>query len=231
MKFYRWDQSRMFFSSKNQYAYLSVNKSNKIPDGYKGPIEEYQRYKCPYCGFEEINLFYPEKHIAVFCKDKVGDVSLGVRSYGAISFSSKILNMITKYGLKGIVGAKKYISMETTKQQPITSIDGDYYAATIKFDPLIWKYIDEEDKCIVDEYTNEGCSKCQGNKCYIDIPKTAKLYLQGLNQETLDIFSTIDNAGEVFFSERFIDACRKENITNLLDKIVEVYDIEDISNS
>ena len=231
MKFYRLDDSKKFYASKASYAYLSINKTNKVPDNYAGPEELHIVYKCPYCGIEEVNRFFPEKHIAVFNKDNVGDITLGVRKYGQISFSQKVLDMISKYGLNGIVDIKQYLFMETSKtHQPITSIVGPYYDAKIKFEPIVWRYIDEEDKCIVDEDASEGCSKCQGNKCYIGIPKTAKLYLQGLNQVVSDIFSTIDNAGHVFFSERFIDACRKENITNLLDKIVEVYDISDLNN-
>ena len=231
MKFYRLDTSRSFFSTKNTYAYLSVNKSNEIPDGYKGPREEYLRYKCPFCGFEQINIFFPEKHVAVFNKDKVGDISLGVNCYGEISFSQKMLNMIQQYDLKGIVDTKRYTHMETSKRQPIVSINGAYYGAKISFETLLWKFIDKLDECIVTEIAEKyGCEKCMGHRAIVGIPKTAKLYLQGLNQVTSDIFSTIDNAGYIFFSERFIEACRKENITNLLDKIVEVYDISDLNN-
>lgn len=221
----------MYFSSKKTYAYLSVNKSNEISDGYKGPREEYLRYKCPYCGFEQAQIFFPEKNVAVFNKDKVADISLGVTSWGAVSFSQKMLNMIERYNLKGIIDTRRYAYMETVKRKPIESIEGDYYGARIKFEPLFWKNIDKLAECNVinlSEVDKVGCEKCRGNRMILSIPKTATLYLQGLNQVTSDIFSTIDNAGHVFFSERFIEACKKENITNLLDKIVEVYDISEL---
>lgn len=231
MKFYRLPTDGTYSYSKKSYAYLSANKSNILPDGYKGPREEYSVCKCPFCGFERIHIFYPEKNIAVFCKDKVGDISMGASSYGQISFSQKVLDMINKYGLKGIVDVKKYLFMETTRHQPITSIKGDYYNALIEFVPAVWKHIDKLDDYIVCERTEKvKCDKCLSQYMVL-YKKDAKVYLQGLKDVQYDIFSTIDSGGEVIFSERFIDACRKENITNLLDRIVEVYDIEDLSIS
>lgn len=229
MKFYRLTTDGMFSYSKKSYAYLSVNKTNKVPDNYKGPVEEYPICKCPYCGFERIHLFRPEKNIAVFCKDKVGDISMGVHDYGQISFSQKFLDMIDKYGLKGIVDDKKYLFMETSRHQPITSIEGDYYGALIHFEPLVWKYINKIEKSDLTKRPEKvGCNKCiSPYMAFYD--KDAKVYLQGLKSVEFDIFSTIDSGGEVIFSERFVEACKKENITNLLDRIVEVYDIEDLT--
>lgn len=228
MKFYRLATDGMFSYSKKSYAYLSVNKTNRIPDGYKGPREEYSICKCPYCGFERIHIFRPEKYIAVFCKDNVGDISLGVHDYGQISFSQKFLDMIDKYGLKGIVDVKKYLFMETSKHQPITSIEGDYYSALIQFEPLVWKHIDKTKRDLTKRPEEVGCNKCLSPYMAF-YNKDAKVYLQGLKDVPYDIFSTIDSGGEVIFSERFIEACKKEGITNLLDRIVEIYDIEDLN--
>lgn len=231
MKYYRLETSKRFYSSKSSYAYLSVNKTNNVPDDYKGPEEKNLIFKCPYCGYERINRFFPEKHIAVFNKDNVGDFSLGVYGYGQIAFSQKVLDLIVRYNLKGIVEVKKYNFMETSKtHQPIMSTIGAYYEAKIQHETLLWKYIDKIKECkVVERAQDVDCGKCFGPQMFLSIPKDAKIYLQGLNQVASDIFSTIDNAGHVFFSERFIEACKKENITNLLDKVVEVYDISDLN--
>ena len=58
------------------------------------------------------------------------------------------------------------------------------------------------------------------SKLFLKIPKDAKLYLDGLNEVEYDIFSTIDNPGHIFVSERFVEACKTEKITNIL-RLVE----------
>ena len=227
MKFYRIDTSHMFFDRK--YAYLTVNSTNKIPDNYNGPTEEYLNFKCPYCGYEEHRIFYSEKFIAVFSKDSVGDISVGAVTF-QFAFSQKVLNMIEKYQLKGIEEVRQYKYMETARHKQIESIESPYYDAKIHFEPLRWKYVDKESDClvVVQESRTCGCSKCLGNKDYLEIPKDAKIYLDGLNNVEYDVFTTIDNFGEVFVSERFVQACKAEKITNILNRLVEVFDYAEL---
>lgn len=50
------------------------------------------------------------------------------------------------------------------------------------------------------------------------------IYISGLNEVDLDIFTTMGNCSTIIVSERLVEACEKEGITNILDKLVRVYD-------
>ena len=229
MKFYRIDTSGMFMNRK--YAYLSVNSKNEIKYKEKANIREIEhiKYSCPFCGFEYFNIFYPEKNYGIFNKDSVGDFSFGVTSYGDFGLSAKAVRLIKEYDLKGIIDLKKYISIETTRKAPITSIDNEYYEAKITYLPLIWEDVKDENNVSksfseVDYIGRYGCEKCTSNKIYGSLKKTDKLYIKGLNEVSLDIFSTTDNRGEIIVSKRFVDMCEKEGLTNIVKKFVEIYD-------
>ncbi len=229
MKFYRIDDSHMFYNRK--YAYLSVNSTNKIPNEYQGPTEEYLTFRCPYCGYERYNIFYPEKFIAVFNKDSVGDISVGVVNF-QLAVSEKFLKMIEKYQFKGIEEIREYKYMETTRHKTIESVKGSYFETRVHFEPLRWRYVDKENECLIVVHNRTcGCSKCLGNRDFLKIPKDAKLYLDGLNEVEYDIFSTIDNPGHIFVSERFVEACKTEKITNILNRLVEVFGYSDLSQA
>jgi len=230
MKFYRIECNVMFMNRK--YAYLSTNKKNEFNDNKDYVVEEHEIYTCPYCGHKNKNLFYPELYYGIFNKDNVGDFSFGVTSYGQLGLSNRAIKLIKEYYLKGVKELKKYISIETTRKAPITSIDNEYYEAKIEFLPLIWKYITDENNNLVTDYILRdnrdefGCDKCLSNKMYRSLNKNDKLYITGLNEVTLDIFSTTDNKGEIFVSQKFVDMCVKEKLTNITNKFVEVYDSE-----
>ena len=51
-----------------------------------------------------------------------------------------------------------------------------------------------------------------------------QIYISGLNEVDLDIFATMGNCSTIIVSERLVEACEKEGITNILDKLVRVYD-------
>ncbi len=88
--------------------------------------------------------------------------------------------------------------------------------------------MDKENECLIVVHNRTcGCSKCLGNRDFLKLPKDAKLYLDGLNEVEYDIFSTIDTR-TVFVSERFVEACKTEKITNILDRLVEVFDYTDL---
>ena len=226
MKFYRIDLKGMFMNRK--YAYLSVSKKNDIKDNEKYIEEIHDVYICPYCGFRDERIFYPEKNYGIFNKDSVGDFSFGVTKYGSFALSAKAVNLIQKYNLKGIVDFKKYISIETTRKAPITSIDNDYYEAKIVYLPLIWEQVVDENYnpsdnyCIIED--NMGCEHCSSTKIYLRLNKTDIVYIKGLDDVTFDIFSTMDNRGEIFVSQNFVDMCIKENLTNIVNRFVEVFD-------
>lgn len=229
MKFYRIDKSDTFMNRK--YAYLSVNSKNEIKYKEKANIREIEhiKYSCPFCGFEYFNIFYPEKNYGIFNKDSVGDFSFGVTSYGDFGLSAKAVRLIKEYDLKGIIDLKKYISIETTRKAPITSIDNEYYEAKITYLPLIWEDVKDENNVSksfseVDYIGRYGCEKCTSNKNYGSLNKTDKLYIKGLNEVSLDIFSTTDNQGKIIVSQRFVDMCEKEGLTNIVKKFVEIYD-------
>ena len=226
MKFYRIDTSGMFMNRK--YAYLSVNKKNQIKYKEKLIEEVHELYTCPYCGFKSNEIFYPEKNYGIFNKDSVGDFSFGVTTYGNFALSAKAVNLIQQYNLKGIVDFKKYISIETTRKAPITSIDNDYYEAKLTFLPLICEYaLDEYNNPVTNVFEDDeiiGCNKCSSTKSYIGFNKTDKLYISGLNDVTLDIFSTTHMPGEIIVSQNFVDMCIKENLTNIVNRFVEVFD-------
>lgn len=116
MKYYRIDDSKMFYRRK--YAYLSANKDNEAREDEK--FIRYEKYQCPHCGDKNMWYFYPETFVAVFSTDSVGDFSFGIRGYGNISFSEKALKAFEKYKIKGIKDVKKYNKMETTRYKPIT---------------------------------------------------------------------------------------------------------------
>ena len=61
-------------------------------------------------------------------------------------------------------------------------------------------------------------------KIFISIPKKTNIYISGLNEVDLDIFATMGNCSTIIVSERLVEACEKEGITNILDKLVRVYD-------
>lgn len=230
MKFYRIDTSDKFMNKK--YAYLSVNSKNEIKDKEKVIEIEHILCHCPFCGFKYVNIFYPEKNYGIFNKDSVGDFSFGVTSYGAFGLSAKAVDLIKKYNLKGIIDFKKYISIETTRKDPITSIDNEYYEAKIAYLPLIWEHVIDENNesksfSKVDHIGKYGCEKCISNKIYESLNKADKLYIKELNEVSLDIFSTTDNRGKIIVSQRFVDMCEKEGLTNIVKKFIEIYDSKD----
>ena len=225
MKYYRIDDTDMFFVRK--YAYFSVNKDNKIQKGDERI--QYERYKCPFCGYESKSYFTPKRYIAVFCKDSVGDFTFGLRQYGELSFSEKALQAIKKYNITGIEEIKKYLKMETTRYKPITSIEGDYYGARLSFDkPLLTKYKNIDEKDIIDSELEVTDCMFDGNKKPIQllgsIPKEAKLYFRYLHEMTKDIFIPYCTQSNIIVSERFKEMCEKEKLTNIINRFVEVYD-------
>ena len=225
MKYYRIDDTDMFFVRK--YAYFSVNKDNKIQKGDERI--QYERYKCPFCGYESKSYFTPKRYIAVFCKDSVGDFTFGLRQYGELSFSEKALQAIKKYNITGIEEIKKYLKMETTRYKPITSIEGDYYDAKLSFDkPLLTKYKNIDEKDIIDSELEVTDCMFDGNKKPIQllgsIPKEAKLYFRYLHEMTKDIFIPYCTQSNIIVSERFKEMCEKEKLTNIINRFVEVYD-------
>ncbi|MCI6717103.1 MAG: hypothetical protein MR485_06405 [Mollicutes bacterium] len=224
MKYYRIDDSKMFYRRK--YAYLSANKDNEAREDEK--FIRYEKYQCPHCGDKNMWYFYPETFVAVFSTDSVGDFSFGIRGYGNISFSEKALKAFEKYKIKGIKDVKKYNKMETTRYKPITSITGDYYASTIDFETLILYNCKDLGTTKIDEtlgYTT-NCTKCIAGKVknLWDLDPKTKIYYTGLKDIDNDIFSIYSNPSIIFVSERFREMCIKENLTNILDKLVEVFD-------
>lgn len=221
MKFYRLNLLNRFFSSKKSFAYLDVNKYNEIPSNYKGTKIENIIFECETCGYKRIDFFYPDLHYAVFNKDNVGDFSFGVNDYGQIAFSEKVLNLIEKYNIKGVVDVKKYKKLITKRGNDILSVD-HYYDAKIKYLKLIIKKNNIDKEYL---YNDEkiGCNECIGKKEWLTISPNAKLYISDLNKVNFDIFSIIHRPSEIFISEKFVEMCRKEGLTNILDKIVEVY--------
>lgn len=231
MKYYRIGGKGKYFSSKKTYAYLSVNKDNEINDVDKEPKIKHLMFKCPYCGRKVIYIYYTNKNIAVFNKDKVGDFSFGVTCYGSFVATEKLLNMFEKYNLTGIVDYIEYKYAETVKRKPITSYAGKLYDVKITYLPIIWEHCenlesDEGDKktLVFESELSGGCIHCCGKKGYIGLAPKAKVYLENLNKVNIDIFSTMDNPTAIFVSERLVEACEKEGITNILDKLVRVYD-------
>lgn len=225
MKYYRIDDTDMFFVRK--YAYFSVNKDNKIQKGDERI--QYERYKCPFCGYESKSYFTPKRYIAVFCKDSVGDFTFGGWGFGELKFSEKALQAIKKYSITGIEEIKKYLKMETTRYKPITSIEGDYYGARLSFDkPLLTKYKNIDEKDTIDPKINENDCMFDGNKKPIQllgsIPKEAKLYFRYLHEMTKDIFIPYCTQSNIIVSERFKEMCEKEKLTNIINRFVEVYD-------
>lgn len=230
MKFYRIYNYDVFFSSKKTYAYLSANKDNEINDADKEPKIKHLMFKCPYCGRKVINIYYTNKNIAVFNKDKVGDFSFGVTCYGSFVATEKLLNMFEKYNLTGIVDYIEYKNAETVKRKPITSYTGKLYDVKITYLPIIWEHyeiLENNEGCkirIFDKDLSDGCIHCCGKKIFISIPKKTNIYISGLNEVDLDIFATMGNCSTIIVSERLVEACEKEGITNILDKLVRVYD-------
>ena len=225
MKYYRIDDTDMFFVRK--YAYFSVNKDNKIQKGDE--VIQYLQYKCPFCGYESKRYFFPKRHIAVFCKDSVGDFTFGGWGFGELKFSEKALQTIKKYNITGIEEIKKYLKMETTRYKPITSIEGDYYDAKLSFDkPLLTKYKNINENKLLDPKIHEHECMFDGNKKPVEIlgsiPKEAKLYFRYLHAMTKDIFIPYCDQSIIIVSERFKEMCEKEKLTNIINRFVEVYD-------
>ena len=231
MKFYRIDTSDMFMNRK--YAYLSVSKKNEVKDKDKEVI--HNKYICPFCGYKMDYIFYPARYYGIFNKDNVGDFTFGVTVYGDFGISLKSKELIEKYDLKGVIEFKKYLSIETTRKKPITSIDNNYYEAKITYLPLICHQVVNEDN-IPKSYLFErnigeyGCKKCVSNKEYYSLEKTDKLYVKGLDEVTLDVFTATDNPSEIFISQRFVDMCVKEKLSNITNRLVEIYDTKDYNN-
>ena len=151
-----------------------------------------------------------------------------VDGYGDISFSEKALKAFEKYKIKGIKDVKKYNKMETTRYKPITSITGDYYASTIDFETLILYNCKDLGTTKIREslgYTT-NCTKCIAGKVknLWDLDPKTKIYYTGLKDIDNDIFSIYSDPSIIFVSERFREMCIKENLTNILDKLVEVFD-------
>jgi hypothetical protein len=71
------------------------------------------------------------------------------------------------------------------------------------------------------------CIHCEGIYSCYHLSKKAKVYIDNLKEIDYDIFITMDQSSDIIVSERFVEACKKENFTNILDKIVEVYDAND----
>ena len=225
MKYYRIDTYGVYLVRK--YAYFTVNKDNMNKKGDERI--QYLQYKCPFCGYESKRYITPQRHIAVFCKDSVGDFTFGLRQYGELSFSEKALQTIKKYNITGIEEIKKYLKMETTRYKPITSIEGDYYDAKLSFDkPLLTKYKNIDDNKLLDPKINENDCMFDGNKKPIQllgsIPKEAKLYFRYLHEMTKDIFIPYCTQSNIIVSERFKEMCEKEKLTNIINRFVEVYD-------
>lgn len=220
MKFYRLNLNDRFMSSKKTYAYLDVNKYNEIPENYKGLKVDNLIFKCPICGYERVEWFFPELHYAVFNKAKIGDFSFGVTDYGPIAFSKKVLNSIEKYNIKGIVDVKKYKGLITKSGKTILSMT-DYYDAKIQYLNLIIEKNDFD--CYTKMEKKYGCDKCMGSKDWLTISPNSKLFIKDLNQVEIDIFSIIHRPSEIFLSEKFVQMCIEEGFTNIIDKIVEVF--------
>lgn len=235
MKFYRIDLSKMYFSSKKSYAYLSVNSDNSSDTPFKEEKVENYIYKCPYCGYERIDYFYPKKQVGVFNKNNVGDFAFGVPGYGQCAVSEKVINMMEKYELIGIEDYKMFNFCETTRKMPIDLKSGNMYDIKIKHLPLIWaKCVDENLDSFSGTlaYKNDediGCDYCAGKFSYLSLSKKAQVYIKNLNDVNLDIFTTMSNPSYIFVSEKFANACISENITNITEKLIPVFDFNEIA--
>lgn len=222
MKFYRLNLLDRFLSSKKTFAYLDVNKYNEIPENYEGIKINNLIFECSKCGYKRIDYFYPELHYAVFNKDNVGDFAFGVTDYGQIAFSEKVLNLIEKYKITGIVDIRKYKGLIQKNGKGILT-KKSYYDAKIQYLNLIIHKNDIDDEYVFDVEEKTGCNECRGKKDWLTISPNAKLYIKKLNTVEYDIFSIIHRPSEIFVSEKFVEMCRVEGLTNILDKIVEVY--------
>ena len=181
MRYYRIDDSDMYLVRK--YAYFSVNKEAEIKKNDERI--QYLQYKCPFCGYESKRYFFPKRHIAVFCKDSVGDFTFGGWGFGELKFSEKALQAIKKYNIIGIEEIKKYLKMETTRYKPITSIEGNYYDTKLSFDkPLLTKYKNIDEKDIIDSEFRKNDCMFDGNKKPIQL---LALFQKRLNY-ILDIY-------------------------------------------
>lgn len=231
MRFYRINLNNVVNSRKESYAYLTLNKDNYSSTNRDIYSVDNFIYKCPFCGREKINYFYPEQHIAVFNKNKIGDFSYDVTSYGDITISEKVVEMLTKYKIKGVLDMKEYLFVETKRRE---KIDLKLFEAKLIYLPNYWKYV-IDDRLDDMRSTNIRrkdaaeieCIHCEGIYSCYRLSKKAKVYIDNLKEIDYDIFITMDQASDIIVSERFVEACKKENLTNILDKLVEVYDAND----
>lgn len=222
MRYFRLNIKDMFFSSKKTYAYLSVNKSNEI---INDEGDKFIKFKCPYCGYEKINYFYPSKHIAVFNKDKVGDFSIGCTGFGYFAISERFLNILMSNEIKGIKEIKKYNRLETVKKGKINSIEGNYYDVLVETIPILLKQKNDV-KIIKENHDNVRCDICCVNGYGNDYIETDVLYFEGLQNVEYDIFCSIENTNILIVSEKFVKLCIENNITNILHRFIEVYESE-----
>ena len=84
---------------------------------------------------------------------------------------------------------------------------------------------DEMSTCSWLEMAIHDYMRWHNYKCQIYIWDSSDTFIKELkNKVDIDIFSTMDNPTAIFVSERLVEACEKEGITNILDKLVRVYD-------
>ena len=199
--------------SRTLYLVDYPRKSAFAESALIGRQYDYDRFiSCPVCGRQVSGAHWVQPREVVLTSRKVPDFLYQYGGNTDFLLSERALEVIRSAGLTGIVGAQEIelvrFQRKAKKEVPLPR----YY-----FIELARSRITVDHAHSVIRYgkmgTRETCQQCQQVPATYDFFR--KLVLNMEADEGYDIFQTYELGDQICLSQRFLDICRQEGLTNL----------------
>ena len=173
---------------------------------------------CPVCkGYVSGMKWVGEKTLEIRGRKNIPDFLYAYGINIPFVISEKALKILKENGIKGIVNVDK-IDKIIVKKEPIDQI---FYVATLE--RCIYPIDHTRSKIIFGEHHPERkCKLCNPFGATHDF--TLGLYFDPQAKVDMDIFKIYEMGDSVFFSEKFVKVCQKNNLTGLFYENTIDYD-------
>lgn len=187
---------------KSDYAETAL-----IPAEY-----DYDRYvSCPKCGAQVSGAYWKRPREIVLTSRKTPDFLYTYCDNAPFLLSEKALQIIKEAGLRGIKCAEKIEASRFQRRSKRDISPPAYYHIELERSLIT---IDHKNSVISYGETNRKiCPLCQQVSATYDLFRSLSFHMDSF--EGFDIFQIYELGDIVFLSQRFVDLCIANNLTNL----------------
>lgn len=179
---------------------------------------DYSRYiSCPRCGEQVSGVYWKRPREIVLTSRKAPDFLYTYTDNAPFLLSERALKVVLQAGLKGIKCAEKIESSRFQRKSKSDASPPTYYHIELERSLIT---IDHKNSIIsYGETSRKICPLCQQVSATYDFFRSLSFHMDSF--EGFDIFQIYELGDTVFLSQRFVDLCIANKLTNLHYSLAE----------